>query len=61
MQTNRKQDHLKCYVCVELAHLVMMSYVALKNIVYCYFVFIDDILVKEKSNSNYKNSVHKTY
>lgn len=57
----RKPDHIECCVCVDPVHSVMMSSAALKNTVYCYFVFMDSILVKGESNSNYMDSVHKTY
>lgn len=57
----RKPDHVERFVHVDSAHSVMMSYSALKNTGYCYFVFMDSILVKGDSNSNYIDSVHKTY
>lgn len=31
----RKPDHVECYVCVDPAHSVMLSYAALKNTGYC--------------------------
>lgn len=39
-----KADYIECYVRVDPAHSVMMSYAALKNTGYCYFVFMDSIL-----------------
>lgn len=57
----RKTDHVECYVRVDPAYSVMMSYAALKSTGYCQFVFMDSILVKGESTSNYMDSVHKTY